>query len=96
MAQGDRVPLPTKDELMLAFTENREIVACSGVRQSPLICMNVAFHRTGISTIIVGEMAGRHLLAALKALFPSAADIPASPAIETEFEIAVQAGHLSD
>jgi hypothetical protein len=94
-AQGGRVPLPTGAEIAEALAEGREIVACSGVRRSPLICMNVAFHTAGISTGILDEMAGRALLAALKALFPNAAEISASRGLETEYEIAVQEGHMS-
>jgi hypothetical protein len=97
IALSHRVPLPTKAEMVASAQRPEfEIVACSGVRQSPLICMNVAFRTGNISTVSLDEMSARHLLAALKCLFPRAAEILAAPSIETEFEIAVQAGHLPD
>ncbi len=93
--EGGRVPIPTKQETDEAYELGREIVACSGVRPGPIIHMNIAFHKAGISTVILDEDGARCLLAALKALFPRVAGVPASPATIRATGIEVQEGHMS-
>jgi hypothetical protein len=87
-----RVPLPTRDALIEAMELGREIIACSGAGSAPLIGMNIAFRNGDTSIVLVDALAARHLLAALKAMFPSCAEIPASRGIGGDVANGVQEG----
>jgi hypothetical protein len=92
--QGDRVPLPTNDEMLFAMQERHEIAACSGAGSWPMIGMNIFFRNGDNSIVLVDELGAGFLLATLKALFPKLADIPAARVRETECGSGVQEGHI--
>ena|SRR5208283_2680238 len=95
--QGDRVPIPTKEEIDEAIRLDREIVAVSAKQLGPLIYMKFAFHNGDTSTVSLGTNGGRHLLAALRIFFPEAAERRASgvKVRNTETGLEIQSGHMS-
>jgi hypothetical protein len=95
--QGERVPIPTTDEIADVILEDREIVAVSAVKYGPLIYMKFAFHNGDISTAALGPNGQLRLIEALKVLLPEHAESPAAGVIklETERGFVIQSGHMS-
>jgi hypothetical protein len=93
--RGGRVPLPTRAEMREAVEQDREVVACSGVKDGPQIFLKVAFHNGDISTVYLGPTGSLRLLMALKALVPDGPIISASQTTKTETGFTVQEGHMS-
>lgn len=76
--QGERVPIPTDEDLRGAISLDRVIVACSGKRYGPLIVLTVALHNGDISTVALDVAGGFRLLRALKALIPDGPSVGAA------------------
>jgi hypothetical protein len=89
------MPVPTKEDITAAVSQEREIVACSAVRYGPLIALSIALHNGDTATVIL-EPVGRHnLLSALKALVPDLESIVAAPVTNGDLGPQVQTGHMS-
>jgi hypothetical protein len=96
--QGERLPVPTLQELNEAMTTGLQIVACSGLRSGPLIALKLGCHNGGIATVYLDVIGRHYLLEALKVLVPRADQSPpASPVIrrETPDGIEIQVGYMS-
>jgi hypothetical protein len=96
--QGERVPIPTIEDLEHAIMGEMEMAACSGLRHGPLAVMTLALNSTATATVCVDELSALHMCEALKALFPNIATPVASPAKVTRLDngdVAVQVGHQS-
>jgi hypothetical protein len=94
--QGQRVPIPTQDEIAEAEALGREIVACSAVTFGPLKYMKVAFRNGDISTVSLGMLGGYRLLRALKTIVPDTPQVGVAHATETENGLQLQEGHMSE
>jgi hypothetical protein len=93
--QGGRLAVPTIGDLMKADEQEREVVACSGLRFGPLTALTIALHNGDTATVCLNDIGSVVLLDALRALFPNSTPTSAALVKETANGIEVQVGHLS-
>lgn len=93
--QGDKVPFPTDEEVLESMASEREIVACSAVRDGPSIYMKVAFHSGDISMVSLSVDGAFRLLRVLKALVPDTPAVGEAHVIQVGGRPAVREGHMS-
>jgi len=96
--RGDRLPVPTLEELNEASASEREIVACSGLRYGPLIALKLACHNGDTATVCLDTVGRFYLLEALKALIPQGDQSPPASPVKvrgTPEGVEIQVGHMS-
>jgi hypothetical protein len=95
---GERLPVPSLQDLTEVSAAGHEVVACSALRYGPRSIMSIACHSGDIATVCLDEHAAFCLFEVLKVLYPAIASAPASPVKvqKTESGIGLQAGHVSD
>lgn len=97
--QGERVPIPTKEEIDEAIRLDHEIVAVSVKQIALMTYMKFAFHNGDTSTVSIGigNLGGFRLFEALKTLFPEHAITPGSAVVihKSETGLEIQSGHMS-
>jgi hypothetical protein len=97
--QGDRIPVPTKEEIDEAILRDHEIVAVSVKQIALMTYMKFAFHNGDTSTVSlgIGTLGGFRVFEALKILFPEHGTTPASGVVvhRSETGLEIQSGHMS-
>jgi hypothetical protein len=94
---GERLAVPTLQDLNEVSAAGHEVVACSALRYGPLSVVSIACHSGDVATVCLDEYAALCLFEVLKVLFPAIAAAPASPVKvqKTESGMGLQAGHVS-